>query len=167
MKKDNYSIIEKEFLAKGKDYTKLFKSVCSVAEEIGMDKALEYLEECVIQKKVLWLEENLGRIKRTKNPIDDVLKIFYEIYLGISFGHNGKVIRKTDKELVVRCWNKCPVLNACNKFGLDTKKICRQAYHRYAEVFLSRIHPKLKFQRNYNRIRPYSSFCEEKIILKN
>ncbi|HPI67417.1 MAG TPA: hypothetical protein PKZ16_02655 [bacterium] len=169
MKKDNnnFLIIQKKFLTKGRNYTELFKTVCGMAEEIGFDKAFGFLEKCVIQNKILWLEQNLDKIKLTDDPLENVIKVFYEAYLGISFGKNGKIIKKTNKELITRCWNKCPVLEACNKLNLDTKKICRQAYHRYAQIFVKRIHPKLKFYRNYNHIRPYTPYCEEKIILNN
>lgn len=165
MRKDFYQLVRKKYLTKGNDYTELFKTICLVAEKVGLDKALEYLERCVIQKKILWLERNLDKIKKDERPLDNALKIFYETYLGISFGKDGEIIKKTDKELITRCWNKCPVLEACKRFNLDTKKVCRQAYHRWAQIFLSRIHPKLKFHRNYNYIRPYTPYCEEIITL--
>ena len=152
-------------LTKGRDYTELFETIYSVAEDIGLDKSLEYLEKCVIDKKMMWLEENLNKIKRDKSPIDNALKILYELYLKISFGRNGIIVKKTDKELVTRCWNRCPVLEACQKFNLDTKIVCRQSYDRWIQIFLSKIHPKLKFYRNYERIRPYSPYCEEVIVL--
>jgi len=68
--------------------------------------------------------------------------------------------------IVIRWWNKCPVLEICKKLGLDTKEVCKKSYHQPAQTFLSRIDPRLKFDRNYEAIRPHSSYCEEIITLE-
>lgn len=160
-----YQKIREKYLQKGDDYTELFDAVCFVAKILGINRSLELLEKCVIEKKLVWINNEFKKIERTGDPIEDARKIFYEIYLGITFGKNGKVVERTNHRMVVRCWNNCPVLNACNKFNLDTKIVCRKAYHNWVQILLSQINPRLKFYRNYNNIRPYKSFCEEIIEL--
>jgi len=35
----------------------------------------------------------------------------------------GEIVEKTDKKLVMRWWNYCPVLEACKKLGLDMRVV--------------------------------------------
>jgi hypothetical protein len=67
----------------------------------------------------------------------------------------------------MRWWNACPTLDACTKLGLDTREVCRKAYQCPVQEFLKRIHPKLRFDRNYEHIRPYAAYCEEIITLED
>jgi hypothetical protein len=59
------------------------------------------------------------------------------------------VVEATHSRLVTRWWNECPTLAACQKLGLDTREVCRKAYHRPVQVFLAKIDPRLRFDRNY------------------
>jgi len=159
------SILEK-YQKKESDFSGLFQAILAIGDEIGLERALGYLEKCVTEKRVAWLDGNLDKIERTGDAVEDGYRIFYGRYLGISVPRDGEIVEKTDKKLVMRWWNYCPVLEACKKFGLDTRVVCKKAYHRPVEVFLSRIDPKLRFDRNYERIRPYSPYCEEIISLE-
>jgi len=161
-----YRLILEKYQYKETDFDGLFETVLSVGDEIGLEKALGYLERCVIEKRLAWLDESLDKIEKTGDAVDDGYKIFYEKYLGISVPKDGEVVERADNKLVMRWWNYCPTLEACKKFGLDTRVVCKKAYHRPVEVFLSRIHPELRFDRNYECIRPYSSYCEETITLE-
>jgi len=125
------------------------------------------MERCVSEKRLAWLDGNLDRIEKTGNPVEDGYRIFYEEYLGISIPKDGEIVEKTDKKLVMRWWNYCPTLEACKKFGLDTRIVCKKAYHKPVQIFLSRINPKLRFDRNYDHIRPYAPYCEEIISLED
>jgi len=162
-----YQIILGKYQNKESNYAGLLQAILSVGDEIGLERALGYLETCVIEKRLAWLDEKLDKIERTGHVVEDGYRILYERYLGISVPRDGEIVEKTDKRLVTRWWNYCPVLEGCKKFGLDTRMVCKKAYHRPVEVFLSRIHPKLRFDRNYERIRPYASYCEETISLED
>ena len=161
-----YQVILEKYRNKKTDFSELFQAILSVGDEVGLEKALGYLERCVIEKRLRWLDERVDRMERTGNDVGDAYRIFYEKYLGISVPKNGEVVDKTNKKMVMRWWNYCPVLEACNKFGLDTRVVCKKAYHKPVQVFLSRINPKLKFDRNYDSIRPYMPYCEEIITLE-
>jgi len=161
-----YQVILGKYQNKERDFSGLFRAVLDIGDEIGLEKTLRYLERCVIEKRLAWLDENLDRTEKTGNPLEDGYSIFYEKYLGISIPKDGEIIEKTDKKLVMRWWNYCPTLEGCKKFGLDTRIVCKKAYHRPVQIFLSRIHSKLRFERNYDRIRPYSPYCEEIISLE-
>ena len=161
-----YQLILEKYQYKESNFNGLFETVLAISDEIGLERVLGYLERCVIEKRLGWLDGNLDKMERTGNAVEDGYRIFYERYLGISVPKDGEIVENTDKKLVMRWWNYCPVLEGCKKFGLDTRVVCKEAYHRPVEVFLSRIHPKLRFDRNYERIRPYSPYCEEIINLE-
>jgi len=166
MENKYYQIILEKYQNKERDFGGLFQAILSIADEIGLEKSLGYLEKCVIEKRLLWLKSNLKKIEKTGNDVDDAYRIFYENYLGISVPKDGEVVERTDKKLVTRWWNYCPILEVCRKLGLDTRIVCKKSYHKPVQIFLSKINPKLRFDRNYDRIRPYSPCCEEIITLE-
>ncbi|MFQ5832446.1 MAG: hypothetical protein ACE5H4_07080 [Candidatus Thorarchaeota archaeon] len=47
------------------------------------------------------------------------------------------------------------------EFGLETREVCKKAYHRPTQIFLSLLDKGISFDRNYDRIRPFSPYCEE------
>jgi tRNA(adenine34) deaminase len=147
------------------DSTKLFKEILRASNEIGMDEALAYLEQCVIEKRLAWLEANLGKGQDEDDPIMEGYRWFYEEYLGLSIPKDGEMVEHTEKRMVMHWWNPCPTLEACQKLGLDTREICKKAYQQPVQEFLKNINPKLQFDRNYESIRPYTPYCEEIIEL--
>jgi tRNA(adenine34) deaminase len=149
----------------GADYSELFQTILSIAEESSLDVALACLERCVTNKRTAWLAQNLPGLQRSGDPIDDAFAAFYGSYLGISPPEDGEVVERTPDRLVTRWWNPCPTLDACQKLGLDTREVCRKAYHQPVQVFLSRIDPRLRFERNYDALRPHTPYCEEIITL--
>ena len=166
MEDEYYQLILEKYKNKEKGFSELFQAILSIADEVGLEKSLEYLEKCVIEKRLTWLDSSLDKMERTGNPVEDGYRIFYEKYLGISAPEDGEVVEKTDRKLVMRWWNYCPVLEVRKKLGLDTRIVCKKSYHKPVQIFLSRINPKLKFDRNYDCIRPYTPYCEEIITLE-
>ena len=163
---DNYyQRISQAYRNTAGDHTSLFQTLSSIADEIGWDSALTYLEQCVIEKRLAWLEKNLPTIEPRDNPLLDAYRLFYEIYLGVSMPEDGEVIEQTENKLVMRWWNHCPTLEVCQKFGLDTREICQKAYHQPVQRFMEKVHPNLRFERNYQALRPYTPYCEEIITL--
>jgi hypothetical protein len=147
------------------DSVNLFKTILSIAEETGLGKALSCFEQCVIEKRVLWLERNEQSLEKTGNPLLDGYKAFYERYLGLSIPRDGEIIEATERRMVFRWWNKCPTLEACVACGLDTRKVCKVVYHQPVQIILSRIDARLRFERNYDALRPHTEYCEESIEL--
>jgi len=157
--------VKAQYEREGADSSDLFRTILSIAEESSLDVALAYLERCVTDKRSAWLEQNLPGLERSHDPINDAFTAFYEGYLGISPPDDGEIVERTPARLVMRWWNPCPTLDACQKFGLDTREVCRKAYHRPVQVFLSRIDSRLRFDRNYDALRPHTPYCEEMITL--
>jgi hypothetical protein len=147
------------------DSTGLFNEILRASNKIGMDEALAYLEQCVIEKRLAWLKANLGQVKNENDLVIDGYRWFYEKYLGVSIPKDGEIVEHTEKRIVMCWWNPCPTLEACKKLGLDTREICKKSYQKPVQVFLKHINPKLRFDRNYENIRPYAVYCEEIIEL--
>jgi hypothetical protein len=147
-----------------RDSVKLLETIQSIAEEIGLDAALALLEQCVTEKRVAWIEQHLQAIGRTGDPLMDGYRAFYEHYLGLS-AENGEIVEVTASRLVSRWWNPCPTLEACQHLGMDTRTVCKRAYHGPVDAFLSRIDPRLRFERDYAAIRPHAPYCQEIILL--
>lgn len=163
---DHYKRIRQQYRNLQGDSTGLFKEILAVSNEIGMETALADLEQCVIEKRTAWLRANLGDLGNENDPVTEAYKWFYEKYLGACVPEDGEIVEHTRQRMVMRWWNACPTLEACRTLGLDTRKICRLAYHKPVQEFLAHIHPGLRFERNYEKIRPHADYCEEIILLE-
>ena len=75
-----------------------------------------------------------------------------------------EIVRETDTEIAWLSKNDCPTLEACQELGLDTRQVCRAAYEKSTQAFLSQIDPQLRFLRSYTEIRPYAPHCLERIV---
>ena len=162
----HFQLVRAKYQTRGENFSELFEALLSVAKEASMDAALECLERCVIAKRTAWLDQNLPTVERSADPVDDAYRIFYEVYLGISAPRDGEIVERAPGRMVTRWWNPCPVLDVCEKLDLDTRVVCKKAYHLPVQVFLSRIDSRLRFERNYEALRPDSSYCEEIFTLE-
>ena len=120
----------------------------------------------MIEKRTAWIKRHLPKLARSGDPLLDGYRLFYEGYLGISAPLDGEIILRTERRMVTRWWNPCPTLEACQSLGLDTRQICRKAYHKPVDEFLMQIDSRLRFDRNYTCLRPYTPYCEEMIYLQ-
>ncbi|MHA1581587.1 MAG: hypothetical protein ACTSYM_03680 [Candidatus Baldrarchaeia archaeon] len=122
-------------------------------------------EKKIIEKRLKWFEENKHKLKFLKGTdVEKAYRLFYLNYLKIK-EEEIKIVEKSARKIVIRCYNFCPVLEACKELGLDTRVVCKKLYERPTQIFVKQINPKLKFKRNYDKIRPYTPFCEECIEL--
>ncbi len=153
--------IQRAYQRRGSDATPLFRIILSVAQETSLDVALSCLGQCVTTKRLAWLDKHLAPFERSGDPLLDGYHLFYEVYLGLSVPADGAIVERSQGRMVTRWWNRCPTLEACQALGLDTRVICRLAYHGPVQAFLSRIDPRLRFDRNYAALRPHAPYCEE------
>lgn len=163
---NHYGLIKQAYENSKGDSTQLFQILLAAADEIGMEQAMAYLENCVTHKRLAWLQHNANRVERTNDPVFDAYHLFYEVYLGISAPDDGKIIEHSPQKIVTRWWNPCPTLEICQKLGLDTRQICQKIYHRPVQAFLETIDPRLVFERNYEALRPHQTYCEEVIKIE-
>src|SRR5512144_2340193 len=142
---DYHQRIRQQYQSLQGDSTDLFNEILAVSSEIGMDEALAYLEQCVIEKRAAWLKANLDEAINENDPAAEGYRWFYEKYLGVSVPRDGEIVEHAEKRIVMRWRNPCPTLEACRKLGLDTREVCKKAYQKPVQEFLQHIHPKLRF----------------------
>ena len=125
-------------------------------------------EDEVSRKRLRWWEVNRERLANqdvARLPIlDRAYRIFYIEYLGLD-PQEVPIVERSDRKLVIRSYNFCPVHHACADLGLDTRHVCKTIYERPVNDLLRKIHPGLRFRRNYRAIRPHAPYCEEIIEL--
>jgi len=160
-------LIQEQYEASRGDSTGLFETVLALAREYSLDEVLACLEECVVARRIAWYERNACSFPHSGDALMDGYQAFYEHYLGLSLPEDGEIVEVTPGRIVTRWWNRCPTLEACQKLGLDTIRVCRQVYHRPVQVLLERIDPRLRFDRNYASLRPNAPYCEEIIELES
>jgi hypothetical protein len=163
-----YQIIKEKYLGEGVDYVTLFRIVKSMADEIGLGQALELLGKREDELRKIWMKTNLAKFERSGDVFTDVLEIFYKGCFGLDIEKDGEIVEQSDRRLITRWRNPCPILVACDKCGLDTRDVCKKAFHQSNQTLLSLLDTRLKFARNYQTgIRPHASYCEEIIILED
>ena len=123
MENKYHQLILEKYRNKKRDINELFKTILSIGDEVGLERVLGYLEKCVMERRASWLDDVLNKIEKSENLVEDEYRIFYEKYLGIAVPREGEIVEKTDKKLVMKWWNYCPVLEACKKFGLDMRVV--------------------------------------------
>jgi tRNA(adenine34) deaminase len=80
---------------------------------------------------------------------------------------HSKMTRISSKKIRIDSYNFYPYLEATKKLKLDTKIICKKVGEPSIQKMCEMIHPKLKFSRNYDNIRPHNKkYCEEYIEIK-
>lgn len=159
--------IRAQYLRLQGDSTELFEEVLLIAKDFGLEPTLKLLETCCIEKRQAWVAGHYrGTVPSMQNAVRVGFDWFYHEYLHAHLPEEGEIVYAGPERIVARWWNRCPTLDACVKLGLDTRQVCRLAYHRPVDAFLKAIHPRLKFDRNYECIRPYCGYCEETILLE-
>ena len=146
-------------------FVRLFEYVLAVAEQIGEETAWRILGDCAVERRKRWLETNQDKLSVTGTEVEKAYDVFLLKYLNLD-PEEAPIVEKTEKKIVYRSHNFCPVLEACKALNLDTKRICKLVYEKPAQIFLSTLNPRLKFKRNYKKIRPYTDYCEEIIELR-
>ena len=155
----------------------VLKAECSVLyrddvrEEIerlrdAVDQTLDLLNEDSIRRRIKWFQENrscFGFI--SQDLLDSGYKLLLERFR-IS-PDEAPVVYKTDKEIVFHSMNFCPTLEACRILDLDTRDICKKLNENSTDTLLKQIDRRLNFSRNYDKLRPYSKYCEELISISD
>jgi len=76
------------------------------------------------------------------------------------------IVYREDRKLVFHSTNYCPTLEACKILQLDTRQVCKLYNELSTDRLAKEVHPKLKFTRNYAKLRLHRGYCEEMIELE-
>jgi tRNA(adenine34) deaminase len=130
------------------------------------DKTLSELNADSTNRRTQWFRENKATFDFLKG---DALTAGYKLLLkrfNITEAQ-APVVAKSEHEVVFHSQNFCPTLEACKILGLDTRDICRKLNENATDALLKQVNPCLEFSRNYQKLRPYTDYCEEKITHKS
>jgi hypothetical protein len=118
------------------------------------------------RRRTAWFEENGSQITPHLEG-SEVERAYRLILMKVGIAEKeAPIIEKTDGRLVFHSENPCPALDACKILGFDTRVVCRLHSEEATDALIKKLNPKLKFTRNYARLRPYSPFCEEIIEIQ-
>ncbi|GAP12378.1 cytosine/adenosine deaminases [Longilinea arvoryzae] len=118
-----------------------------------------------IERRLAWFAENRHKLDFLNG---DPLESAYELILrrlGLT-PSEAPIVEKDHHRLVFHSLNFCPTLEACQILGLDTRSICKRYNENSMNALIRQIDPRLRFARNYEKLRPYAAYCEEMILLE-
>ena len=130
-----------------------------VSKEIGEEKALEILAKTHGQSHKKWLEENADKLDLSGPPLIAAYRMVFEDMMGLDLSKMD-IVEQTEERIVHKYDFPCSILDACVKLGLDTRKICK-ALEKPANALMQFVDPRLRFGRDYEKIRPYVDYCIE------
>jgi tRNA(adenine34) deaminase len=129
------------------------------------DEQLQELNLESANRRVQWFKEKQATFS-FKN--EDPLCLGYKLLLK-RFNiteQQAPISIKSESQLVFHSQNFCPTLEACKILGLDTRIICKKLNENATDALIKQIDPRLEFSRNYDKLRPYTEYCEEMIKIK-
>lgn len=126
------------------------------------DGGYEAFVQELTRKRTEWYEANKDVLRLEGSEVRRAYTLLILRYLGLDPAQ-VPVIFEDETRIIWRSFNFCPLLEACQRLGKDTRDVCRRAQEAPAQALVSKVHPRLRFSRNYDRIRPYEPFCEEMI----
>jgi tRNA(adenine34) deaminase len=127
-------------------------------------KKYNIIEKEVTEKRLSWLKSNFLPQNKIDHPSPrQAYEMLFFGYMGLP-ANEVPILQETEDKIVWSSKNRCPTLEACLKLNLDTKKVCRAIYEKSTQALISRLHPQLRFYRDYDEIRPYANHCKEMII---
>jgi hypothetical protein len=137
-----------------------FVAKFKIAKEIN---GWKLIEKELTEKRNIWFEKNKKSLKLQGRDVEKAYRLILK-KIGIN-PNEALIVEKTKKRIVFHSTNFCPTLEACKILGLDTKKICKRVFEKPTDYLVKKINSNLKFSRNYQKIRPYTNYCEESIEL--
>jgi len=139
-----------------------FPILIRLLSNLGSSISLEELDDITTGKRLKWFAENYRRLELYKglDPIEKAYRFIFLDHLHIKKGEI-EVIHPNRNKIITRSHNWCPYLAACVRMGLNTRDICKGMNENSFQAMATLIDPHLIFGRNYEKIRPYSAFCEE------
>lgn len=134
---------------------------------VGGPASWKITGEELAKKRVTWFSENKDEILAELKGANDVERAYDLILTKIGIAEEeAPVVERSENRMVFHSQNPCPALDACNILGLDTRVVCRLHTEGATDKLIKQINPKLKFGRNYSKLRPSSEYCEEIIELE-
>jgi tRNA(Arg) A34 adenosine deaminase TadA len=140
-----------------------FKDQVTAQVEKLRSRSLREIEKSVSEKRINWFSGQKRREPgQVISPRMAFERLFFD-YMGLK-ASDLPILSESENEIVWESRNACPTLQACLQLNLDTRTVCKKAYEKSTQAFISQLDPQLRFVRSYTEIRPYADFCRESII---
>lgn len=146
-------------------YNKLVRSEIKRLRNVTDDELFIFNEDS-INRRLIWFAENRDHFDFIN---EDSLQSAYQLLL-CRFGIDeteAPVIERDGTRIMFHSMNFCPTLEACKILALDTRFICKRYNENATDRLIKQVNPNLRFERNYQKLRPYFEYCEEMIISNN
>ena len=128
------------------------------------DRILNELSVDSVLRRTKWFWENKSSFEFvSQDLLDSAYRLLLE-RLRIT-PNDAPIIKKTEKCIIFHSMNFCPTLEACRILGLDTRDVCKKLNEYSTDSLLRQMDKRLSFSRNYDKLRPYSKYCEEMICI--
>jgi len=143
--------------------TKIRENQEAIRRAVNSDNWNEINEE-LTERSIGWYEKNRGDLVLEGSDVRKAYTLLFLEYLKIDPGE-VPIVHEDETRIVWRATSWCPVVEACERGGFDTREVCKKGWESSVQALIEKINPKLRFSRNYDRIRPHSDYCEEAIEL--
>jgi tRNA(adenine34) deaminase len=130
------------------------------------DEKLKNYNEDSINRRIEWFNEQKNSFTFIN---DNLLESAYKLLL-CRFNINeseASIVGRSNDRIIFHSINFCPTLEACKILNYDTRFICKRYNENSTDILIKQISNRLEFGRNYDKLRPYSDYCEEMIKLNS
>ena len=126
------------------------------------DEELRAHGEALAEKRRQWYRIEGHLLHRdVDNPLERAYLVLLA-KLGIERAE-APIESRDGRRLVFLSANPCPTLEACRALGLDTRSVCRLSSEGATDALVKEVDPRLRFRRDYDRLRPRAPACVEMI----
>ena len=143
-------------------YENDLQNVIARSGEIGMEAALSEWATSIIERRLDWYGRHKNDLILEGTEVRRGFQLVILEYMGIK-PEEVPIIEETSTKITWYAYDFCPYLEAIQRVGLDTRTVCKYATEEPCQALLDAYNPKLKYSRNYQNIRPHTSYCEETI----
>lgn len=145
-------------------YNRSIREAVRILRNSDETKLLHLARE-LTERRIKWFNKNRRLMEsRDQDPLLAAYRIFLN-KLEITEAE-ASIISRDSRRIVIHSTNFCPTLEACKILGLDTRWVCKILTESPTTELIRQVDPRLRFARNYDKLRPYGEFCEEMFILE-
>jgi tRNA(Arg) A34 adenosine deaminase TadA len=129
---------------------------------VTAEKLKQYNDQSA-QTRIQWYKKQIPN--RALQALDKVEQGYRVLLKKLNITEDQAPLVHTEQgKIIFHSKNFCPTLEACKILQLDTRIICKLYNEQATDTLLKQIDPKLRFTRNYERLRPAAEYCEELIL---
>jgi hypothetical protein len=123
----------------------------------------EYNDASAARRREWYRRQFAERPVPGEGPLEQAYRLLL-LRLGIP-EEEAPIVERGRDRLVFHSQNFCPTLEACRALNLDTRRVCRLYNEGATQELIRQVDSRLRFRRNYEKLRPYAEYCEEIIEL--